>query len=145
MKFLVTGALAVMLAFALVACDPGDSTDATVGPGTPTPVSDEEYLRVTCTGLQKFSDALVSKAKPEDIRAVIAAYVADLQAISPPTDIAKFHAEYIAYLQAAESEPLKLTTEPPLPPEKARQRIAVKESQVEECKHPTFFSDDYQD
>lgn len=131
--------LTVLLVFAALfaACGGGEEG---VAPGAQDGVSDEEYLEALCTGLQRFSAALIAQSSPEELRNVIASYTTDMEAIVPPRDVSQFHLDYIAFLQAAESEPaLMVAGSPPMPPEPARSRIASKENTVEACKDPIYF------
>lgn len=129
-------ALIASLALGLAAC--AGSEDP---PDEPEGVSDEEYLRVTCTELQKFSDALIAGDSPAEIQAVIDGYIAAMRELVPPRDIAQYHRDFIAWLEAGKADPLLLAADGPLPPDGPRRRIAAKEPSVEECKRPTFFQE----
>ena len=103
--------------------------------------TDEQYLKIICTGLSNFSDALVSKTSSDEIAKVIKEYIASLKPVTPPQDLAKFHKDFQKYLQDALDDPTSLVTKtPPLPSEDVRRRIASKEANVPECKNATFFS-----
>ncbi len=142
MKRTALCALLVLTAL-FAAC--GESDDGVV-PGAPEGVSDEEYLTMLCGGSQRFAAALIAQSSPEQLRAVIATYAADMESIDPPRDVSKFHLEYIAYLREAEAEPaLMVAGSPPLPPEPARGRIAAKENSVEACKEPVYFGQGAED
>lgn len=127
----------ILLGFAL-ASGAACSDDDEPAPGG---VSDEAYLAVLCSGLQRFSDVLIARSTPDEIRAAIREYVEELRGLTPPSDIARFHEQYIAYLEAAEAEPLRLASPAPLPENSARRRLAALEGSVEECKNPTFFQE----
>ncbi len=119
----------------VIACG-GDSDSS-----TNTGVSDEEYLKVICTGLSDFSDALVSKTTAAEIGQVIKDYIAEMKKVDPPSDLKKFHQDFVKYLEDSVSEPTSLVTrKPPLPSDSVRKRLAAKEPGVAECKSPTFFN-----
>jgi hypothetical protein len=133
-------ALAVALPLVFSACG-GDDDEP------PTPqgdvLTDEQYLDVFCTGITKYQDALMESKTIQGIRDAVDAYVAALSPVRPPADIAAFHAEYLAYLKAAqkgEDPTVLVTTQPPLPPDGPRDRLADKAAKVEACKYPTFLS-----
>ena len=126
----------VLCAFVFAACNSKDDPEP-----TGTPATDEQYLKAICTGLVNFSDALVSKTSSTEIAAVIKAYIVGMQQIQPPTDLQKFHKDFVKYLQDALNDPTSLvTTTPPLPSDDVRKRIASKERNVPECRDATFFS-----
>ncbi len=121
----------------LSACGGGSAKPTPVGPA----LSDQAYLKVICTGLSNFSDALISKTKPEDITQVINAYIASLQAVEPPVGVEQFHRDFIKYLQDSTADPTSLVTKPPpLPGGSVRQRLAAVETQTPECKDAKFFT-----
>jgi hypothetical protein len=106
-----------------------------------TPVSDEEYMTALCTGLQDFSSALIGAEPADELTRIIQDYAATMAAIVPPRDISKFHVEYVAYLEAAEREPLLLVGgSPPLPPPAARARLVAVERDIDSCRTPTYFT-----
>ncbi|MBI2765356.1 MAG: hypothetical protein HYX53_05505 [Chloroflexi bacterium] len=134
MRTAIVGALAFVAIFA-ASCG-GSSTPDTKNPDA---LNDEGYLKVFCTGLTEYQDALVSKTTKEDIARVITGYIASLKTVTPPDDLAKFHAEYIKYLEDAVADPTSLVTrKPPMPSDSARERLASKTNDVPECKYPTF-------
>jgi hypothetical protein len=130
----------------LAACGGGGGSNSTPTP-TPTseaptpagpPLSDEEYLRVFCTGVTNYREALNTEPREGLVR-VVEEYVASMRAVSPPADIAEFHAAFIRYLEDAVAEPTALITrQPPLPPDEARSRLADKARSIDECRYPTF-------
>ena len=125
------------LAVVLAACRGGGSASETPAA---TPVGDEEYLAVICSGLDRFTDALMVATTPEEVREVVEEYIAELEAVTPPEDVRPFHEAFIQYLRDAVDDPLTLlTTPPPTPEEEVRQRLAEKERSVAECRNPTFF------
>lgn len=102
--------------------------------------TDEEYLKAICSGVQEFSDAVVSKTKPEEIAAVIKDFAARMEAANPPADLRSYNQDFVKYLNDSLNDPTRLLTQkPPLPPVSVRQRLSSKESSVPECKSPTFF------
>jgi hypothetical protein len=103
-------------------------------------LSDEDYLRVFCTDLSAFSNALVRAQNPDAIRTAIADYVEQLRTIEPPDDLRGYHEAYITYLQDAAGEPSLVGRKPPTPPGGPRDRLAAKESSVSACKDASFFS-----
>jgi hypothetical protein len=134
MRTAIIGAFA-FLTFFLIACGGGDAPKTK----NPDALTDEGYLKVFCTGLTDYQDALVSKTTKEDIAKVITDYIAALKTVTPPDDLTKFHSDYIKYLQDAVADPTSLVTrKPPLPSDSVRQRLASKTTDVPECKYPTF-------
>ena len=133
-------AAAAPLALLLLAAACGSGDDAAPTPSGPA-LSDEQYLKVVCTGLTNFSDALLTRTKAEDIAGVIQEYIRQLQAVNPPGDLQKFHADFVKYLQDSVKDPTSLITrKPPMPADDIRRRVAAKERNVPECKNPTFFA-----
>ncbi len=134
--------LAVILAcvsvFAVAAC--GDD-DAPQPKGDA--VTDEEYLKVFCTGIVNYQDALLTSKDVAGIAKAVDDYVATLEPIRPPTDLETFHAAYVGYLKAAlkGKDPTVLVTQkPPVPDDGPRDRLARKADNVAECKYPTFLN-----
>lgn len=102
-------------------------------------LSDEAYLKVICGGTDNFYHAVQTATTADAISKVIRAFIADLQKVTPPSDLQQFNKDFIKYLQDAVDNPTSLlSVNPPLPPEKARQRLVSKESNVKECTDPTF-------
>ena len=133
-RALLGALLLVVLLPMAIACG-GDSRS-----GANTGVSDEEYLKVLCTGLSNFSDALLSKTTAAEIGQVIKDYIAEMKKVDPPSDVKKFHQDFVKYLEDSLAEPTSLVTrKPPLPSDSVRKRLASKEPSVPECKSPTFF------
>ena len=132
--------LLAALAFSLlplvaVACGDDDPS-----PPDNTRLSDEDYLKVICSGTSAFSNAIATKTKVEEIGQVVKDFVVSLQKVNPPEDLNQFHQDFIKYLQDANSDPTSLVTHrPPLPGDSARQRLASKETRVAECRDITFF------
>lgn len=125
-------------ALGLAACSDGESGTL---PGAPDGVSDEDYLSALCTGAEQFSSALMAQSTPEALRAVITAYADELETIVPPKDVSRFHKDYIAFLRAAQEQPVLMANgSPPEPSEPARTRLASKEHSVKACKNPVFFA-----
>ena len=154
---LAAAAALTALAIFAVACDGDDDDDSpapTDSAGSPAAtsggdgngassaaLSDEEYLAVFCSGLVEYQDAVNTESTEEGIQRVVEDYVQDLNEVSPPEDLQEFHSEYIAYLEDAVDEPTALlTSEPPLPDEGPRERLAGKVDDVPECEYPTFLS-----
>jgi hypothetical protein len=101
--------------------------------------SDEAYLEVVCGGADNFYNALQTATTTDQLSKVIRDFIADLQKASPPADLRDFNQQFIKYLQDAVDNPTSLvSTNPPLPPDDARDRLVKKESDVEACKEPTF-------
>jgi hypothetical protein len=140
MRNAILGAV-VALGVVLAAC--GGAGDKSSSPTSdPNALSDEAYLKVFCTGLTEYREALLTKTTADDIAKVIKDYIAALKPLSPPQDIAKFHQEYVKYLEDAVNDPTSLVTRnPPEPGASERQRLASKTSNVPECKYPTFLAD----
>lgn len=123
---------------AVAAC--GDDDDSPAGPSGPAG-SDEDYLRAVCIGTSNFSNALLSKTTAADIAKVVREFADEMRALNPPADLAGYNTAFVAYLEAAVSDPTSLvTTPPPTPPDEARRRLASLEPTIPECKDPTFFS-----
>ena len=123
----------------------GGSNTATVETtptGTPAgPLTDREYLAVICTGLENYTTAVLREQTVEGLSKVVRDYVASLEAVIPPSDLADFHQQFIDYLTAAVESPTDLLTSPrPLPPDDVRNRLAGLEDQVDECRDAKFFS-----
>lgn len=126
--------LALLALPVLVACGSGS------GGEEKTKVDDEAYLKIMCTGLTNFSDALMTKTKAEEIAQVIKDFIAELQKVEPSSDVVTFHQEFVKYLEDSVSDPTSLVTrKPPVPPDDVRSRLSARESSVPECKNPTFF------
>ena len=121
-----------MLLTVLAACGGDDSK---------TEVSDEAYLKVVCTGLTNFSNAIATKTKAEEIARVIKDFIVEMEKVEPPDDVQKFHGEFVKYLEDSVADPTSLLTrKPPLPPDDVRRRLDSKQASVAECKDPTFFT-----
>lgn len=135
---LLVGAAALLFA----SCGGSKTPSGTATSGaavTSTSASDEAYLRVICGGADNFFNALQTATTTDQLSKVIEAFIFDLQQADPPSDLTDFNGEFIKYLQDAVDNPTSLVSaNPPLPPEAARQRLVSKESDVEECKDPTF-------
>lgn len=119
---------------------------STASPATPTasgpPLSDDDYLRVFCNGLNDYRNALNTATTAEAIADVVRAYVAAMRLVTPPVDVSEFHAAYIKYLADAIDDPTSLVvTPPPKPPDDVRKRLAEKQRDVAECSFPTFLGE----
>ena len=84
-----------LAAVTLPACggDGGDSknnndTSPVVQAGEP--LDDEAYLRVFCTGLTEYQDALMTATTVDQIGEVVERYVANLREVNPPEDLRDF-------------------------------------------------------
>lgn len=134
-----TLAVVILGAVFLAACSGGgggDDQSEPVGTGT-----DEDYLRAICVGIDAFTDALLSATTADEIGRVVREFIATMQAVNPPPDLAKYNQQFVAYLEEALADPTSLVTKaPPLPPDEARRRLAALEPQIAECREPTFFS-----
>ena len=132
-------ALFAPLLVLLAGCSGGSNakaTSTTSGPG----VTDQEYLKAICTGIQQFSDALISAKNADAISTVVKNFSASMKQINPPPDLRQFNTDFTKYLDDAVNDPTSLvTTKPPLPPNSVRQRLASEETSVPECKSSTFF------
>ncbi|MGE5595467.1 MAG: hypothetical protein ACM3S1_05465 [Hyphomicrobiales bacterium] len=141
-RFVLSGVLALALVVPLAACGGGDDDDngePTASASSGPPLSDEAYLKVFCTGVTNYQEALTTATSEDAIGKVIQDYVSSLRAVNPPEDLREYHAEYIAYLESALEDPTSLTTKPPpLPGDSVRDRLARKVADIEECKYPTF-------
>ncbi len=127
---------ACVLAAAMAACGGGSDKPAAVTPG----VSDEEYLKVICSGTQGFSDALISQTTVDGIAKSIKDFIAAMNAVTPPSDLQAFHKDLLKYLDDSLKDPTSaVTRKRPQPPDKARQRLAAKEPSVPECSKVHYF------
>lgn len=141
-------ALVSLVALLLVACGGGDDAASPTPTATPAgadrggpPLSDEQYLEVICSGLADYTATLLTASNVDEIRGVVQEYIESLEAISPPEDVAGFHAQFIAYLTEALEDPTALVATPrPLPPDDIRERLAGLESSVPACDDATYFA-----
>lgn len=138
MQRIAVWVVAVLATGAIMAsCGGGSAHPTPSGPA----LSDQEYLKVVCTGLSNFSTALLTKTKPEDLAQVIKDYIASLQKVQPPAGVEQFQQDFIKYLQDSIADPTSLVTKPPpLPSSAVRQRLASVEIQTPECKDAKFFT-----
>ena len=135
----------LLLVSAAVSCS-GDSkprasnTDAgAIEVATGTPVTDEAYLAVFCTGATRYREAVNTESTKEGLAKAVQEYANGMAKVVPPEDLRTFHGAFIKYLSDAVSEPTSLLTKaPPLPADSLRSRLAGKTSDVPECKYPTF-------
>lgn len=134
----VLALMAILLVSLTAAC--GDDGQ---GDTTPTPsnrASDEEYLRVVCSGTEGFSNALVSQTSAEGIAKSIKDFIAALKEIAPPADLDQFHKDLVKYLEDSVADPTSLITKKrPQPSDKVRDRLAQKEGTVTECAKAHYF------
>ena len=131
----VVALLPFAIAFA-VACGGDDAPTASANA-----VTDEAYLKAVCAGSSSFSQALLTKSKPEEIGQVIKEFSASMKALTPPDDLKDYNQQFTKYLDDAVADPTSLVTRtPPLPKQSVRERLSAKESSVPECKDGTFFS-----
>jgi hypothetical protein len=138
MRFLLWPAALLFSVLPLASACGGDDAKPTA-PAGPT-VSDEEYLKAICSGTRNFSNALMSKTKPEEIATVIKDFSASMKQLSPPSDLQKFQTDFVKYLDDSLSDPTSLVTrKPPAPPAAVRDRLVAAEARVPECKDGTFF------
>lgn len=132
-------ALVAMLLALLTACGGSKKSQSTPTSSAPG-VTDEEYLKAICSGVQGFSNALVSAQSADAISKVVKDFSTSMKQINPPPDLRQFNADFAKYLDDAVNDPTSLVTrKPPLPPNSVRQRLASKESSVPACKSGTFF------
>ncbi len=107
----------------------------------PEGVTDEGYLSLLCTNLDRFSDAVLQATEEAALAAVLQDFIDALRAVEPSADLRDFHAAFIAYLEDALDDPTSpLALAPPLPEEEARERLARTARSVDACREPTFFS-----
>lgn len=136
-------ALVSILSLLLLASACGDDSGAKKADASPvaggTPLSDLEYLKVFCTGVTNYYEAVNTQPTKEGIAKVVQAYVDAMKAVQPPADLQEYQVAYLKYLQDAVNDPTRLLTQkPPLPAEPVRDRLAGKVKDVPECKYPTF-------
>ena len=128
------------------ATSPVSTPEPGTTPTTPVAVDDRAYLAVICSGLEEYTAAIIREQTVEGIQEVVVAYIASLQAVIPPDDVAGFHSAFIAYLSEAVESPTDLLTSPrPLPPDDVRERLADLENDVPECRDARFFSEREED
>ncbi len=115
--------------------------DAEVTPAGP-PLNDQQYLSTLCVGLVNYYDALLTEPTREGIAKVVKEFIVSMKSVNPPADVAPFHKDFIAYLNAAVDEPTALVTiAPPKPAEPIRERLAARVNDTPECKYPTFLGE----
>ena len=134
-------ALAVL---ALSACGGGGgNVSITSGRDTATtPLSDAAYLKVFCTGLSNYQDALLSAKSADAISKVVVDYADAMDKVEPPEDIQTFHKDFVKYLRDSVKEPTSLTTRtPPRPASAQRERLAARVNEIPECRYPTFLGE----
>ena len=131
----------LLVAGIVLGCGNDDSETATPTlPAGEAGTSDEEYLAALCTGLDRFSPALLEAESVDEMVAVVEEYIETLEAVEPPADVQPFHDSFISYLTESLDEPTELVNRPPpLPEESVRERLAEQEASVEECEGLTFF------
>ena len=144
------GGVAVSLLLLAAACgtDKKNSAGSADGAGDASPpaavgaaATDEEYLKVFCTGATRYQEAVNTEKTADGIAKAIKEYVAGMQSIVPPADVKPFHDAYVKHLQDSIGDPTSLLTKKaPLPPDGVRGRLADKATNVVECKFPTFLN-----
>ena len=118
--------------------DDGSSADSTGTIASGVALSDEDYLRVFCSGISRYREAL-NTASREELVDVVEAYRDSMAEVTPPDDVQAFHDAFVAYLTEAMDEPTALITrDPPVPEDEVRERLAETQSSVDECEYPTF-------
>ncbi|MGI8926846.1 MAG: hypothetical protein ACR2HN_09405 [Tepidiformaceae bacterium] len=136
MPRLFASSLLFSLLALLVACDPNQAPDDNG-------VSDKAYLAAFCTSLDHYSDTLARADDAPAIEAAMRDYIAALQAIRAPRDLARFHADFVAYVAAGLAEPSARVGRPaPRPQEKVADRIAAAEGAVDECQEASYFGEE---
>lgn len=127
------------LALLLTACGGGDDDepdDVTVPAGTP--VSDSEYVKRICTGVNNYLDTVNSKGE-EEIRESVRAWVDSLNQTPPPPDARDFHLALVRYVQQGLEEPtILITTNPPAADPALRERLGPVEASDGGCQVPIF-------
>ena len=146
MRLLLLATSVGLAALAFAACgDDGGGKGGGNGDGAGTetaPVSDEAYLKVFCTGLSNYQDALLSARTAAAISKVVVEYADAMDKVEPPEDIKGFHKDFVKYLRDAVKDPTSLTTKtPPKPATAQRQRLAGKVNDIPECRYPTFLGE----
>jgi hypothetical protein len=117
---------------------PGGDASGSPSAPTGTPLSDEDYLHVFCTGISRYREAL-NTASREELVNVVEDYRDSMAEVVPPADVQEFHTAFVDYLTEAMEEPTALITEdPPVPEASVRERLAEKQSSVDACEYPTF-------
>ena len=126
-----------------IACGGGTSEPApepTATPPPPSAVDDAAYVVIMCAGLDAFSDSTETATTAEELAAVLQEFIDELQAVSPPADVAKFHEAFTNYLIDSLDDPTRpLVTAPPLPDKDVRDRLAQVEHDAPECEKAIFF------
>lgn len=145
-RLALAAAVVAGIALLMASCG-GDDAKKTATPtaaSTPAgpPLSDEAYLKVFCKGLVDYQDALLTARTADAITKVIQQFADAMEKVAPPSDIQRFHTDFVAYLRASVKEPTSLLTKsPPMPGNKERDRLASRVSSVPECKYPTFLGE----
>ena len=125
---------------AVAACgDDDDSPTPTTPPGVQ--LTDEQYLDAIVRVQKDLSDAIISKTNADDIAKVIKDFSARMKLLNPPTDLQQFQKDFTKYLDDAVESPTSIITRnPPVPPDKVRDRLISKEPDVASCSgQQTFF------
>jgi hypothetical protein len=132
-------ALTIVLIAATACGDDDDSNTPTPAPGVQ--LTDEQYLDAICTGTKDLSDALITKTSADEIAKVIKDFSARMKLLNPPSDLQQFQTDFTKYLDDAVSHPTSIITkDPPVPPNKVRDRLISKEPNVASCNgQQTFF------
>ncbi len=138
---------AVAATIMLAACGGGDGNDDDPTPDdadqpfmdTSAPqLSDTEYVAALCDGVEDWVDALNTRSTPDELREARDKLEADVRALHPPEGTEDFQADYVGYLDDAESEPtILVTTDPPLPEGALRERLAAAEPAAD-CEYAFF-------
>jgi len=142
MRATILAFLPVLLLLGAACGDDGAKTPTTTAGGNGGPaMTDEEYLKAICVGVQQLSDALLTKTNVQDITKVVKDFSASMKTLNPPADLQKYNQDFTKYLDDTTSEPTQLLTKaPPLPSDSVRQRLASKTSSISECKDVKFFN-----
>ena len=133
---------AALVCFPLVLAACGGNGDDEDGDSFPTPsgppLGDTEYVQALCDGIKTWNDATLTKSTADELRTVLDQFVKDMKAVNPPADARSFHSGFVKYLEDARSDPtLLITTEPALPEQSVRDRLAAAERNAT-CVAPVF-------
>ena len=148
MRTLLVLSLVLTCSLLAFACNgdskPKDDGGTANGVDIPTPsgpaLDDAAYMKVFCTGLTNYLDAVNTKPK-DGISQAVKDYIASMEKVNPPEDVRAYHAQYLKHIKDALDDPTSLLTRtPPKPAEAIRTRLNEETKKIPECRFPTFLN-----